>query len=281
MIPIIMAAAAAIGPIVSAIGKLLSQGDRVAAMHLREQAMAEYNIKLPDMEEIAAQQVHTNPNDAQAERDVYSQLLQEGRSGKLDAADKAKLNEVENSLAQHERGSREAIGQTMQARGLSGSGSELAALLSNQQAGAARASQQGMDVAGMAADKSRSALTAAAGIAGGVRGQDLSEGEYNAGQHAATDVFNVGQKNTAYAQRLGLADRRYNADTSAAAGREGSANQTQATWGGVGQSLGQGAAGVGTYLNQQDVLNRQRQDELDRANRSSQTTSGYGWGAYG
>lgn len=240
---------AVLGPILGLIGNLFAQGDRDAAMRLREQAMQEFNIELPDVKDIAARTVQTRPEDAQTQRDVYGELLERGRSGELRMADRARLNEIQNQNAIRERGARGAILDSFAARGMGGSGTELAALLSNQQASADRNSREGLQVAGMADERADRNLLQAAGLAGDVRGQDFREAGYNADALRDADVFNVGQRNTRFGQEMDLASARANAFKDMADAREGRAAQTQGTWGGMGQAVTAGTAGIAQYLN--------------------------------
>lgn len=246
-----------LGPIFGLIGQLMSRGDREAAMRLRQQAMDQYNIQLPPVEHIAAQQVQTNPQDAQAQRDVYSQLLEQGKSGALRPQDRARLNEVQNTQAAQEKGSRDAILSNMAERGMGGSGAELAAQLSNQQAGAQRASNAGIQVAGQADARAQQALMSGAELAAAVRGQDTQEGEYNATARNNANIFNVGQNVADYQRRVDLADRRAQAQNTMADTYDNRGNQTQATMGGVGQAAGAGASAVAQGMNYDAWLKKQ------------------------
>jgi hypothetical protein len=128
----------------------------------------------------------------------YQDLSQTG----LSAIDRAALTEIQNQIATQERGQREAILQNMAQRGLSGSGTELAANLLAGQSAAQRASQMGMDQAAQAQQARLQALGNVAQM-----GQGLEETDFQraARQAEASDVinqFNVQNKNVAQAQNL-------------------------------------------------------------------------------
>jgi hypothetical protein len=128
----------------------------------------------------------------------YQDLSQTG----LSAIDRAALTEIQNQIATQERGQREAILQNMAQRGLSGSGTELAANLLAGQSAAQRASQMGMDQAAQAQQARLQALSNVAQM-----GQGLEETDFQraARQAEASDVinqFNVQNKNVAQAQNL-------------------------------------------------------------------------------
>jgi hypothetical protein len=128
----------------------------------------------------------------------YQDLSQTG----LSAVDRAALTDIQNQIATQERGQREAILQNMAQRGLSGSGTELAANLLAGQSASQRASQMGMDQAAQAQQARLQALGNVAQM-----GQGLEETDFQraARQAQASDVinqFNVQNKNVAQAQNL-------------------------------------------------------------------------------
>lgn len=102
------------------------------------------------------------------------QLMSDRATGGLTAEDKAAFNQLRNEVATQNRGEQQALLQEMQARGLGGSGAELASRLQAQQSAANRAAQGADDIAAAA---SRNALEAAARygtMSGDVRNQDFA-----------------------------------------------------------------------------------------------------------
>lgn len=115
--------------------------------------------------------------------------------GGFTAADKANLNRVQNDVAQQDRGRRDAILQGMQARGMSGGGQELLAQLQSSQAATDRASQQGLDIAGMAQQRALDALMQGGQLAGQMGSQQFGEQAQLAAARDAISQFNTKNAN--------------------------------------------------------------------------------------
>lgn len=82
----------------------------------------------------AMDQVSTDPRLKQAQLSALSKLMEIGEGGGQTLQEKADLARMQTQVGQQERGSREALKQNMAARGMGGSGFELASQLANQQA---------------------------------------------------------------------------------------------------------------------------------------------------
>lgn len=270
-------ASAVLGPIFGLIGGLFAKGDRDEAERLRKKAMEQYNIDLPPVEQIHAQTVDKNafdniaedPRLRGAEMDALNSLQDISKSGGLRAQDKARMAELVSDTNTRERGAREAILQNANARGMGGSSAELQTLLANQQGSADRASQQGMDIAAQAEQAALDSIGKGADLASNIRGEDYAKeaakagaantlGQFNAGQRQETNVFNVGQNQQRFENETTLADRRAAGYEDQAAAKEGRAQQTQATFGGIGQAAGAAAGAAGQYAAYQDWLNRRK-----------------------
>lgn len=132
----------------------------------------------------------------------------------LDPQARAALQAVREEVGTQERGSREAILQNAAARGVSGSGLEMAANLANQQGGATNMANMGFQAA---AEQDQRRLQALAGIqqmdAQKASAQDAIN-QFNAANRQAVEMSNVGTRNQAQAQNLSEAQRI--ADTNAA-----------------------------------------------------------------
>ena len=142
-----------------------------------------------------------NEQARQAQLDVLGEYQDLSKTG-LSAIDRAALAEIQNQIATQERGQREAILQNMAQRGLSGSGTELAANLLAGQSAAQRASQMGM---GQAAQAQQARLQALSNVAQMGQGLEATDYERAAQQAQASDVinqFNVQNKNLAQASNL-------------------------------------------------------------------------------
>ncbi len=117
------------------------------------------------------------------------------RSGGLTPQDLAVMNRLQGDVAQADKGRREAILQNMKARGMSGSGQELLAQLQSGQAATDRASQAGMDQAGIASQRALDAILQSGNLAGSMRDQDFGEKSQIAQAQDAITKFNTANLN--------------------------------------------------------------------------------------
>lgn len=112
----------------------------------------------------------------------------------LTPADIAALEQVRRGAAGEAQAKQEQILQEMQQRGQGGSGAELIARLQAAQAGADRASAQGLDVAQMAQQRALQALSQQGAMAGQLRGQEFGEQSDIARARDIVNQFNVQQQ---------------------------------------------------------------------------------------
>ena len=159
----------------------------------------------------ALQQISTDPELRKAQMAALDRLSQVSEEG-MTAEDRARLGQIQREVGRAERGSREAILQNMAQRGISGSGLELAAQLSNQQAAAERRQMEGLNVEAMAQRRALEALGQVGDLSGRIRGQDFGEeaqkaaaadaiAKFNAQQQAAAQAANVAAQNLAAQQQ--------------------------------------------------------------------------------
>lgn len=195
------AALAGIGASVggAVIGNLASAGDRAKA----QQAMQEAYQQIlsvgapPDLskeivrEKLKAAGVYTPQLESAIEQDSTQfskiqedpklrdaqmkslQMLQQRGEGGLTAADRAAFNETRRNVARESEGKRQQILQNMAARGMGGSGAELAAQLSSAQAGDERLSSEGDRLAAIASQNALQSTAQAGSLGGQIRGQDF------------------------------------------------------------------------------------------------------------
>lgn len=114
----------------------------------------------------------------------------------LDAQGKADIAEIVNSMNTANKGNRGAIIQNAAARGVGGSGLELASQLTASQDASTNASQQGMDAAALAEKRALEAIMATGQLSGQIRGQDYTKASDKAAAMDAIERFNVQNKNT-------------------------------------------------------------------------------------
>lgn len=137
-------------------------------------------------------------------RDAQMQALQGlqdiYRQGGLTAEDKARQAMINQQAAQQERGQREAILQNMQARGIGGSGAELAANLAAQQSGANQRAMGGLQTAANAENRALQALLQGGQLGGQIRGQEYGMASDKARAQDIINQFNVANANQAAMQ---------------------------------------------------------------------------------
>ncbi len=235
-----MAIAAIAAPAVGGvIGGLMSHGDKKRAQAAIQAALAQYsNINIPDEEKMklalqsptvqgilqpymqqaeqlqqsSMENINIDPRLRQAQMQALETLSKMGEQG-LTAEDRTALNQARRQVAGDAQARQGAILQNMAARGMGGSGVELAARLSESQDSADRSSQEADRLMAMAQRRMLEGVSAAAATGGQIRGQDYGEQEnlarardaiqqFNAQQRAGTQAANIGALNQSQAQNL-------------------------------------------------------------------------------
>ena len=233
-----LAAVAAIGG--GVMGAANSAADRDASRAAYEQSVRDYEaigipsaeaqkvaleqyrqagILTPELEEAILQGqsemggISTDPEFKNAQMQALSSLQGIGKSGGLTLDDLAQQEKLMSNISADQKGSREAILQNAQARGGYGSGAALAAQLMEQQAGAGRAHDVGLQTAGNAQKRALDAIAGAGSLGTSLESQYFGEAadkataqdainQWNAQNSAATQARNVTSKNTAQATNL-------------------------------------------------------------------------------
>lgn len=133
----------------------------------------------------------------QIQRDAVDRVFGIANEGGLSAIDRARIAEQRAGEEQWLRGQREATLANMEARGLSGGGTELASVLSGEQSSANRNALRGVQIEALAQQRQDQALRDAFGMSGDVRAEQNSLAQWNsqmttdAARHRA-DVRNQG-----------------------------------------------------------------------------------------
>lgn len=135
--------------------------------------------------------IQTNPAGNAAQMQSLAKLTSIGQNGGMTPEDEAQLNQIQTQVGAQERGARNAIQQNAQARGVAGSGMELASELANNQNGATNANTAGLDVAANAQQRSLQALSAAGQLGGQFEGQKFGEAASKAQAQDAINKFNA------------------------------------------------------------------------------------------
>lgn len=212
-----------------------------AAKILMQAKDAYGNVSLPKLEELvgkelgpsAFEQIRPQAKLLAAQDQALGKLGEYGNNQGLTLQDQSILNAAMGKVARQESAGRNAILQNMAARGILGSGAELAAGLQNQQNAAERGNAAGLDVAGRAQERALQALIQRGQMAGQMREQDFRE---QARKAEAKDIIN-----------------RYNATRMAGAAQQNFNNRIQLTEGQLGRDplLAQNAVAAGQAKAQQ------------------------------
>jgi len=123
----------------------------------------------------------------------------------LDATAQAQLGQIATQEQTQSRGAREAILQNAQARGVGGSGIELASQMQAQQASAGQQAQRDMDVAANAQQRALQALQASGQLGGQMQSQQFSQQAQQAQAQDAINAFNT--KNRQEVENLKVQNR--------------------------------------------------------------------------
>lgn len=189
------------------------------AEKLRQQAMAEYNIALPPVQQMQAQAVRSQAataqgdNAAKAARSRALQLLSERADEGYNAEDRAAVNETMMDVGLAERGRREALLRQLSPN----SGAAVAARLSSAQHAANQANQRGLDIAGQSRRNAMNAIAASGDLAGDIDtsefGQSYNRGQaqdaisrFNEGNRIDVGQWNAAQQQQQFQNQMRLAD---------------------------------------------------------------------------
>jgi hypothetical protein len=273
------AAGGAIQIIGSVVGELLAAGDRKRAAALMEQAASQYNIDLPELQKLVAEQlgpsayesIKTDPMLREAQMGSLDTLEQMNQAGGYTLEDQSVLNKTLNKVARNNASANAQVRNDMAARGVGGSGAELAMQLSNNQAGAQRAAETGLDVAAGAQRRRFDSILSKGRMAGDVRNQDFSEASRKADAQDSIDRWNASARTDANRYNSGLSQQNFNNRMRLADSRAG-VNRTQAGYysdqsdrkagmaGGTGKGVGEMTYAGGSYLARQEEEERRRRE---------------------
>lgn len=135
-------------------------------------------------------QIKEDPQYKQAQNQALQFLQQKSATG-LGPEEKAAFNTLRTQVAKESEGKRQQILQNMAARGMSGSGAELAAQLSASQAGDEALSAGGDKLAAEASRNALAAISQSGDLAGKIRGQDFDVASAKARAEDELNRFNT------------------------------------------------------------------------------------------
>ena len=196
-----------------------------------------------------------------AQMGALGQLQDIGTQG-LTLQDKLNLANIAQQEATTARGSREAIMQGAQARGVGGGGMELMNQMVNQQSAATRGSQRDMEIAAQNEAAKRSALLSAGQLGGQMESQQYGEAANKAAAQDAINKFNAAnqqQVGTTNTQTLNAAKQANLAARQAINEQNVGQSNTEKQWAAqtplqIYQAQMQAAAGKNQALGQQAQL---------------------------
>lgn len=229
----VTAGIAILGPMIGGlIGGLSSAGDRERGQAAAQDAMSEIlalglppdqsgpillkhfesaGILSPQMQQDILQQtsalanVKEDPATRRAQMEALNMIQQRAKLG-LTAEDRAALNTIRTKMATDAEGKRQQILQGMHARGVGGSGAELAAQLSAAQGSAQLASSEGDALAAQASRNALAAMGQYGAQAGQVRSQDFNVNSTRAQAMDEMNRFNVKSQQATQAANVGAAN---------------------------------------------------------------------------
>lgn len=146
-----------------------------------QQSLAGYqNLQMPTYDQMAingASVDSLDPTARNAQLAALQQMQGIATQGGMTAIDKARLQQIQEQTATQARGAREAIMQNAQARGMGGSGAELANLMQGQQSASDQAGRQAVDVNSAAQQRALQAMAQTGQLGGQISQQDLQRAQ--------------------------------------------------------------------------------------------------------
>lgn len=210
-------------------GGIFSGGDRDAAESLFQQSYDEINklglppdlskpiiyekfkqagLLTPEAEQAIdvgiskVSQIQSNPELAKVQMGALEELKSRGKVG-LGAEDRLAIAKIRQSAARNAEAKRQQILQQMQARGIAGSGAELATQLAASQAAAEQEGMEGLEVASQASQRALQALQGSGALAGQIRGQEFGEEQAKAAAADELNRFNISNQVSQQSRNVG------------------------------------------------------------------------------
>ena len=240
-------------------GELWAGADERERKRLEQEAQAIWDdMGNPPLEEFRERALQSGMVDARgdagakdARRAAYQKLMQVGLSGGLDAESRQAQEEARRVAAQEESSQRNAVLAQSRARGMAGSGLQLAAQLQAQQGAANRNSLAGVQAAGDARRRALQSLQAGGQMAGDFEADDFNQQAARAQAQDRIAMFNeearargVQQRNAAAQQRwqnqYDINQQRAGARMDRAGTKGRDADRKRRVGAGVGQGIGYG-----------------------------------------
>jgi hypothetical protein len=263
MDPISGIAGAGLSLIGTIAGQVAAANDRASAAAAMQRASEAYNIPLPVLQQMVAEQlgpsaqesVYADPNLQAAQSDSLGGLQRISDSGGMTTEDRVNDEMMQRDAAQRAMAQRKSIVNTLARSGVNPGGASVA-----MQLGAARDQQEAGALAGAqtAADARRRAMQAVlqrGQMAGQMRSQGFNEASSRASATDKVREYNNRVVNQARMYNLGLPQQNFQNQMNRAAGMAGAqrsyadsltgrANQTASMWSDLGAGAGKAVGGA-------------------------------------
>ena len=266
---------------------LASMPDRRRAEQLLEQAAGSLgSLSIPELEQINAEElgpsafenIQANPEAIAAQREGLARLGELSKRG-YGIEDLAAQTEALRRSGRQEQAGRQRILADAAARGQSGAGTTLAAMLANQQGAAERGADIGLQTGANAQRRMYEALLARNQAAANLRGQDFQEQAQKAQARDMIARYNADARRSATAQRNANTQWRYGAQRQQAADKLAGAQMQAGIYGNRADQLAGLISGVGSGVGQGFSAYGQQQRDDDRFNKLL-ASGAYGRGGY-
>lgn len=148
------------------------------------------NVDVNQMNPTELRNILTNPDILANQQYTMNQLKDVSSQG-MTAIDRARLQDIQNQIANQNQANQQSILQSERQRGFGGSGSELASQLLAQQSTANQANQMGMDVNAQAQARALQALSQLGGYTNDVSNLQFNQAAQKAAAQDAINQFNT------------------------------------------------------------------------------------------
>lgn len=172
---------------------------KISQMKVKLKDLVQQGILTPEMADTFLQEASAYESMDPTARNA---LMETVESKGFDPQSRAALNDMQQEVGAQERGAREAILQDAAARGISGSGIELASQMSNQQGNATRLANQGFQSAADANARHMQAVNSLSNMDSQKAAAQDAINQFNAANRQSVENMNVGARNSAAAQNL-------------------------------------------------------------------------------
>jgi hypothetical protein len=241
------------------IGAATAAGDYEKAEKLRQQAIAEYNIKLPDLESLAGelktssalQEVISDPQLEQATNDTLGRYKDIAFGSGSTPEDELALDTARLDAGQTYSGMMGRNQALRAARGQVGGGGEAADAFAAASAGADRAHRGGLEAASAASNRRTNALASYGSLSERLKAADLAQKNLAAQGQDRLDEFNtktkLGAAQDGFENAYTLGQGRAAATLGEANYNTGKGRRTEETYADVGEGISRGAEAYGQY----------------------------------